>query len=181
MFFSISICPPNGLSEEGRWLAILLFTQGVLTAACIAWNNHGLATRRVKAARAIQLKPKEGLSLGRRARLCCGCSVRGRQEGCCQSGPASNRIMLSVLSRMKDTINVCRPERPNSHATSGIERERTLQQPSWMTFARLLSIGGRRVFHHAPASGGCQGQMMKRIGFYLCTQFISHGQLYVAL
>ena len=109
----------------------------VLTAACIAWNNHGLATRRVKAARAIQLKPKEGLSLGRRARLCCGCSVRGRQEGCCQSGPASSRIMLSVLSRMKDTINVCRPERPNSHATSGIERERTLQQPSWMTFARL--------------------------------------------
>ena len=61
--FSISICPPNGLSEEGRWLAILLFTQGVLTAACIAWNNHGLATRCVKAARAIQLKPKEGLSL----------------------------------------------------------------------------------------------------------------------
>lgn len=144
MFFSISICPPNGLSEEGRWLAILLFTQGVLTAACIAWNNHGLATRRVKAARAIQLKPKEGLSLGRRARLCCGCSVRGRQEGCCQSGPASSRIMLSVLSRMKDTINVCRPERPNSHATSGIERERTLQQPSWMTFARL-SVNWRKT------------------------------------
>ena len=112
------------------------------------------------------------------ARLCCGCSVRGRQEGCCQSGPASSRIMLSVLSRMKDTINVCRPERPNSHATSGIERERTLRQPSWMTFARL-SVNWRKTGVSPCASfRWVPGQTMKRIGFYLCTQFISHGQLY---